>query len=73
MVSAAARLAPPRPRPGNPLPAHVPACGRALIGVGPHGNASHYPERLGAAVCFHAPTLFSMTWKVTQTACMAGK
>ena len=27
-------------------------------------NGSHYPERLGAAVCFHAPTLFSLTWKV---------
>jgi len=25
---------------------------------------NHYPERLGLAVCWHAPTLFSMTWKV---------
>lgn len=25
---------------------------------------NHYPERLGCAVCYHAPTLFSMTWKV---------
>ena len=25
---------------------------------------NHYPERLGMAVCYHAPTLFSLTWKV---------
>jgi hypothetical protein len=24
---------------------------------------NHYPERLGCAVCYHAPTLFSLTWK----------
>lgn len=24
---------------------------------------NHYPERLGCAVCYHAPTLFSMTWR----------
>ena len=25
---------------------------------------NHYPERLGMAVCYHAPYLFSLTWKV---------
>lgn len=25
---------------------------------------NHYPERLGLAVCYHAPALFSVTWKV---------
>ena len=25
---------------------------------------NHYPERLGGAVCYHAPGLFSLTWKV---------
>ena len=25
---------------------------------------NHYPERLGAAVCYHAPSLFSVTWRV---------
>lgn len=24
---------------------------------------NHYPERLGCAICFHAPTLFSLTWR----------
>jgi len=24
---------------------------------------NHYPERLGGAVCYHAPGLFSLTWK----------
>ncbi|GFR40545.1 hypothetical protein Agub_g1118, partial [Astrephomene gubernaculifera] len=28
--------------------------------------ANHYPERLGLACCYHAPTLFSMTWKAVQ-------
>lgn len=27
---------------------------------------NHYPERLGLAVCYHAPTLFSMTWRVRR-------
>ncbi|KAF5836333.1 CRAL-TRIO domain-containing protein [Dunaliella salina] len=27
---------------------------------------NHYPERLGLAVCWHAPTLFSMTWKAVR-------
>lgn len=26
----------------------------------------HYPERLGMAVCYHAPTLFTLTWKVRE-------
>lgn len=25
---------------------------------------SHYPERLGMAVCYHAPRLFSFSWRV---------
>ncbi len=25
---------------------------------------SHYPERLGMAICYHAPRLFSFSWKV---------
>jgi polyribonucleotide 5'-hydroxyl-kinase len=24
---------------------------------------NHYPERLGGAVCYHAPALFSLTWR----------
>ncbi|KAG2436734.1 hypothetical protein HXX76_006258 [Chlamydomonas incerta] len=28
--------------------------------------ANHYPERLGLAVCFHSPYLFSLTWKAVQ-------
>lgn len=29
-----------------------------------HILQGHYPERLGIAVCYHPPTLFSMFWKV---------
>ena len=28
---------------------------------------NHYPERLGLAVCYHAPRLFSMAYKVSPT------
>lgn len=27
---------------------------------------NHYPERLGLAVCYHPPKLFSITWKVSM-------
>ena len=27
---------------------------------------NHYPERLGCAVCYHAPSLFSITWKAVS-------
>jgi hypothetical protein len=36
---------------------------RTSLGV-LHILQNHYPERLGGAVCYHAPGLFSMTWKV---------
>lgn len=26
---------------------------------------NHYPERLGCAVCYHAPYFFSLTWSVS--------
>ena len=29
-----------------------------------HVLQTHFPERLGLAICYHAPTLFSLTWKV---------
>ena len=25
---------------------------------------SHYPERLGRAICYHAPRLFNFSWRV---------
>ena len=30
-----------------------------------HILQSHYPERLGLAVCYHPPRLFSMMWKAS--------
>ena len=29
-----------------------------------HILQTHYPDRLGKAVCYHAPVLFSLTWRV---------
>lgn len=40
---------------------------RTSLGV-LHTLQNHYPERLGGAVCYHAPSLFSMTWKVSGCA-----
>ena len=34
-----------------------------------HILQSHYPERLGLAVCYHPPRLFSMMWKGKLLAC----
>lgn len=34
--------------------------------------ANHYPERLGLAVCYHAPVLFSYTYKVRSVRCDEG-
>eukprot|EP00775_Hariotina_reticulata_P009392 gene9392-9555_t len=31
-----------------------------------HMLQNHYPERLGMAVCYHAPGLFSMTWRAVS-------
>lgn len=28
---------------------------------------SHYPERLGMAICYHAPRLFSFSWRVQSS------
>jgi hypothetical protein len=30
-----------------------------------HILQNHYPERLGAAICYHAPRIFSITWMVS--------
>ena len=30
-----------------------------------HILQSHYPERLGLAVCYHPPRLFSMMWRAS--------
>lgn len=38
---------------------------RTSVGV-LHILQNHYPERLGGAVCYHAPSLFSMTWKAVS-------
>ncbi|GAX82158.1 hypothetical protein CEUSTIGMA_g9586.t1 [Chlamydomonas eustigma] len=27
---------------------------------------NHYPERLGLAICYHSPTLFSLTWRAVS-------
>lgn len=31
-----------------------------------HAAQNHYPERLGCAVCYCAPSLFSLTWRATS-------
>lgn len=34
---------------------------------------NHYPERLGLAVCYHPPKLFSITWKVSFSCGSSGR
>ncbi len=39
------------------------------IKVSVHSNhilQNHFPERLGLAICYHSPTLFSLTWKAVS-------
>ena len=43
----------------NAVPLRVSMQGNTIL-------MNHYPERLGCAVCYHAPALFSITWKAVS-------
>ena len=44
---------------------HSPCCCAATTKI----LQNHYPERLGLAVCYSPPKLFSFTWRVSLCAC----
>lgn len=43
----------------NAVPLRVSMQGNTIL-------MNHYPERLGCAVCYHAPSLFTITWKAVS-------